>query len=494
MSSSPAVSNGNAKPRERRGFPRETLKHYVVLLFFGEDNWGKLTNMSESGMSFEFSRPPALRERINFSFQVMGCMPVPRDGRGLGESFEAAGEIIWMRDFERIAGVQFVDLTEGGREQIRQWLSFEASIGAPVFSEEAEEESPAILTKSLAPPAPASETLSVEDADESLTRLDTLEPFAKQTQELESPWASEIPALDDQEVKSKERRKPDAVAHSNPVMARLTFMVVAGCLAAFVVTAGVKMIMSRAARRVDLVEPAQGTAAAASEPAGAAHVSSPISSAGAAAPFQVEVTDATGKRWMLWFARNGSKNGAEKVASNAATSPDFSASAAKARKHKDTPAAEGSQAPLTFTLAAPKVDRPSNGGSAASSLSVEAPAIPAELTAPTRDPIEGIPTNPAAPAPEARPVGGMVQQARLIRSVPPLYPPLAKATRASGDVVVDALIDASGNVTSVKVISGPVLLQQAAMETVRQWKYEPARLDGQAVAMHLSVIVRFRLN
>jgi len=60
--------------------------------------------------------------------------------------------------------------------------------------------------------------------------------------------------------------------------------------------------------------------------------------------------------------------------------------------------------------------------------------------------------------------------------------------------VVDALIDASGNVKTVKVLSGPTTLQQAAIETVRQWKYEPARLDGQAVAMHLSVTVKFRLN
>lgn len=64
----------------------------------------------------------------------------------------------------------------------------------------------------------------------------------------------------------------------------------------------------------------------------------------------------------------------------------------------------------------------------------------------------------------------------------------------SGDVVVDALIDETGKVTSVKVVSGPVLLQQAAMETVRQWKYQPAMLDGKPVATHLSVTVRFRLN
>lgn len=92
------------------------------------------------------------------------------------------------------------------------------------------------------------------------------------------------------------------------------------------------------------------------------------------------------------------------------------------------------------------------------------------------------------------PIGGMVQMARLIHSVPPVYPPVARASRVSGDVVVDALIDTSGNVKATKVISGPVMLQQAAVETVRQWKYEPARLDGQAVAMHLTVTVKFRVN
>jgi protein TonB len=88
----------------------------------------------------------------------------------------------------------------------------------------------------------------------------------------------------------------------------------------------------------------------------------------------------------------------------------------------------------------------------------------------------------------------MVQQARLIQSMPPAYPALARANRVSGDVLLDALIDASGKVTDVKVISGPVLLQQAAIETVRHWKYEPARLDEQAVAMHLTVTVKFHLN
>jgi periplasmic protein TonB len=82
----------------------------------------------------------------------------------------------------------------------------------------------------------------------------------------------------------------------------------------------------------------------------------------------------------------------------------------------------------------------------------------------------------------------------LLASVPPAYPPLAKTQRIEGAVRLDALIDATGRVSSMKVVSGPVLLHQAAMDAVRQWKYQPAVLDGKAVPMHLTVTVQFRLQ
>jgi TonB family protein len=91
-------------------------------------------------------------------------------------------------------------------------------------------------------------------------------------------------------------------------------------------------------------------------------------------------------------------------------------------------------------------------------------------------------------------VGGDVKQARLISSVPPVYPQLAKNQHVSGDVMIDALIDVHGNVSTMKVISGPAMLQQAAMDALRQWKYQPATLNGQAVAMHLMVTVQFKLQ
>jgi len=104
----------------------------------------------------------------------------------------------------------------------------------------------------------------------------------------------------------------------------------------------------------------------------------------------------------------------------------------------------------------------------------------------------GQPAAPAAPAPTA--VGGDVKQAKLISSVPPVYPALAKTQHVAGNVVIDALIDPYGRVTETKIISGPAMLHEAAMNALRQWKYQPAMLDGKPVAMHLSVTIQFRLQ
>lgn len=111
--------------------------------------------------------------------------------------------------------------------------------------------------------------------------------------------------------------------------------------------------------------------------------------------------------------------------------------------------------------------------------------------------VGGSADNSALPKPaEAKPVvrGGVVTPPRLIRSVQPIYPPLAASNHTEGDVQVEAFIDQAGKVVSTKVISGPILLRRAAMDAVRQWRYSPALLDGKAISMQYKVIVSFRLG
>jgi len=59
-----------------------------------------------------------------------------------------------------------------------------------------------------------------------------------------------------------------------------------------------------------------------------------------------------------------------------------------------------------------------------------------------------------------------------------------------GDVVVQASIDKDGNVSSTKVLFGPMMLRQAAIDAMRRWKYEPAQLDGKPVGTQMTVRIR----
>jgi TonB family protein len=96
--------------------------------------------------------------------------------------------------------------------------------------------------------------------------------------------------------------------------------------------------------------------------------------------------------------------------------------------------------------------------------------------------------SPAAPLP----VGGVVKQAQLLKSVAPEYPTIAKVQHVSGRVQIEAVVDTAGNVAAVKALSGPALLHQAALDAVKKWKYSPAVLDGQPTITHVIVNVDFR--
>jgi periplasmic protein TonB len=91
-------------------------------------------------------------------------------------------------------------------------------------------------------------------------------------------------------------------------------------------------------------------------------------------------------------------------------------------------------------------------------------------------------------------LGGHVRPPQQIRRVEPLYPPLARQTHIQGIVVIEAVLDESGNVVEMKVISGHALLLQAALNAVRQWKYEPTYLNDQPVAVQMNITVTFKLS
>ena len=91
-------------------------------------------------------------------------------------------------------------------------------------------------------------------------------------------------------------------------------------------------------------------------------------------------------------------------------------------------------------------------------------------------------------------VGGRVRPPRMVYRAAPVYPVLAKATHLQGVVQIDSVIDAEGNVVEMKAVSGPPLLIQAALDAVKQWKFEPTYLNDQPVSVQLVVTVTFQLD
>jgi len=91
-------------------------------------------------------------------------------------------------------------------------------------------------------------------------------------------------------------------------------------------------------------------------------------------------------------------------------------------------------------------------------------------------------------------VGGNVQAARIINRVQPIYPPLARQTRISGTVRLHAIIGKDGTIQSLEVMNGHPLLQQAALDAVRQWRYQPTLLNGEPVDVDTTIDVIFSLN
>ena len=95
------------------------------------------------------------------------------------------------------------------------------------------------------------------------------------------------------------------------------------------------------------------------------------------------------------------------------------------------------------------------------------------------------------PTPLAQSTGGNLQPPKLVSSPPISASALARTGRMEGVAIVDALVDSTGKVTDMRVISGFPRLTQAAMDTLRTWKYEPARLNGEPIAMRVKVSINF---
>jgi TonB family protein len=91
-------------------------------------------------------------------------------------------------------------------------------------------------------------------------------------------------------------------------------------------------------------------------------------------------------------------------------------------------------------------------------------------------------------------IGGDVKAPTKIKDVKPLYPPIARDSRVQGVVIVEAIIDAAGDVVEARVLRSIPLLDEAALEAVQQWRFTPTVVDGVPQAVVMTVTVNFTLQ
>ncbi len=105
------------------------------------------------------------------------------------------------------------------------------------------------------------------------------------------------------------------------------------------------------------------------------------------------------------------------------------------------------------------------------------------------------PDGPASGAQMERvPISPETAAKLAVYRVAPTYPPLARTAGIQGEVVLAVVIGCSGAVREVRLESGPPMLAPAAVHAVRQWRYKPYMLNGQAVEVETNVTVRFTLQ
>lgn len=92
-------------------------------------------------------------------------------------------------------------------------------------------------------------------------------------------------------------------------------------------------------------------------------------------------------------------------------------------------------------------------------------------------------------------VGGQLKEPRRVKYVDPVYPEIARRAKVQGPVILEVILDREGNPKSVKVLRGLSMgLTEAAVEAVKQWRWEPSTLNGKPVEVIIIVTVNFKLQ
>ena len=168
---------------------------------------------------------------------------------------------------------------------------------------------------------------------------------------------------------------------------------------------------------------------------------------------------------------------------------------ATAGRRQPGPATAGPTSPAALAPIAPTAGVPEDTGGGRALSNLPGPSI-GPIAGDLRIGIAAMPPAPPAPPQPPTPVrlhSGIKAPQRLVH-VTPVYPVIAQSARVQGVVIIEATLDERGNVVRAVVLRSIPLLDAAALDAVRQWKFTPTLLNGIAVPIVMTVTVNFTLQ
>lgn len=446
-----------------------------------KENGGIILDASESGISVQ----AVVSITDDELPQVRLKLPHSKDW------LKTRARVVWTRESRKVAGLQFEELSEQLRAQLKDWLSSEASASesgtepasAPAINEKecgtSESDAPNEAEAAEVRPAPA----WVDFTDQSAGDLREQSQMAASEEARPAAKIPIVPLTLAQETEVRIEKRKTLPARTSEKNTALDFFRreeshrVASVSLLLFVLAIASLTAGWAAGRGKFAPVVQKLGALVRRKAPAAQKFETLADPPEAPVGEIEIENASNQHWTIpWQAA---------VAKNAPLSghPEPAGAAAPPPK----PA-------LNFqiwTLTAPK--RSTSSGDAETADSVSPPAVIDRQGTPEIAPIAS--GSMKANGPDALPKPeistGDLKRGALLHRVQPEYPVLARDQRISGTVVLEANVGTDGAVRSVQVISGPVLLVPAATNAVRQWRYAPTLLDGTPIETEVRISLEF---
>ena len=517
----PHVESSVPNPDRRRHLRRRD--NSLAYIDLGGNNGGIILNISEGGLMFAAAAPLQGDRLPKMRFQLPGSV----------DWIEVIGEIAWISDSKREAGVRFLTMRDEGREQIRVWVSSEtASLEFQKVANRSRGKGGRLLqmpaaraTKSAAP-APA----TFDHTTPGYSTTSSAASSARGTISAAALAAAMAPALPSRRLPERGALNPEANVAARPaqvVVPRRSWENVAGIVLlasalSFVggwFAAGPAMrsrvlhIFERSTTETNkpAASPPHALAPstiASAPPAAHATAAAPSSQTPKVNPTARATEPASPIVVVNVPSEQPDKPRVETTHTD--RGPSGTVADASQRTVENAPATDANKAPaaskeIVSAPPSPIVSPPAVSQPDVVRAAAAVPAANSPAPAPTVQPeiFKGTVAVSFSPYPSIRvPAelksqmsrqGASLQIGRLTSHIDPAYPADAERQHIEGTVRVHAIIGRDGAVQSVAQLSGTSLLAEAVTNAVLQWRYQPTSIGGQAVEAEEDVVVVFKL-